>query len=437
MFRKIKPGRLLVLGYGAVILAGAFLLMLPWASTSPGSASFLQAWFTATSAFTVTGLTVVDTSTYWTVFGQTVILFLMQMGGLGLMVLTTVLLITLGFRVRLSQRVLAAQDRNHFTFTDILRLVKSVVLLTLALEGAGAVLMGLALPDVWDNGTLRGLFFLVFHSVSAFNGAGFDLTGHSLEPYRFNLPFNLVVIALILMGSLGYVVLQELFLIRRWRRLTLHSKLVLWVTGAITLFGGAFYFLTEYSASLAAHGFAGKLVESFFQVTIRTAGFVTVPVSAWSEPFIFLTIMMMFVGASPGSVGGGIKTTTAGTIVLAVWAIAQGKKDVTVSEREIDPQLVEKAFSVAVIALLLVSASTLIIMVVEQLPFMPVLFEVVSAMATVGLSMGVTQKMSAFGQVLLTVIMFVGRIGVLSLVFFLAKKGYKNIRYMKEDILIG
>jgi trk system potassium uptake protein TrkH len=437
MKRNLRPRQLLVISYGTINLVGTLLLALPWASTQPGSSALLQAWFTATSALTVTGLTVVTTSTHWTLFGQSVILVLMQIGGLGLMVLTTVFLSALGLRIHLGQRVLVAQDRNHFDISGILSLVRSIVLLTLVLEGIGIVLMALLLPEIWNEGWGRGIFFVAFHAVSAFNGAGFDLTGQSLEPYRLYLGLNLVFIVLILLGSLGYVVLQEMLVLRRWQRPSLHSRLVLWVTGGITLFGSAFYFLTEYHHTLAALSLEHKIVTSLFQAVTRTAGFTTVPLSAWNEPFIFLMILMMFIGAGPGSVGGGIKTTTFGTILLAVWAIARGSKEVVIFEREISSESVSKAFTVTVIALLLVSSSTLTLMITEKLPFMPVLFEVVSAMATVGLSMGVTQHLSAFGQVLVGLLMFVGRIGVLSLVLLLAEKEYRRLRYMKEEILIG
>lgn len=437
MRKKLKPGRVLVAGYGSVVLAGTLLLMLPWASTGPGSVSFLEAWFTATSALTVTGLVVVNTSAHWTVFGQGVILALMQIGGLGLMVLATVFLSLLGLKIQLGHRVLVAEDRNYFNLAGILRLVRNIVLLSLALEGIGAAFMALLIPNLWDRGLGHGIFFVVFHAVSAFNGAGFDLTGESLAPYRFHPGVNLVFMVMIFLGSLGYVVLYELLPARRQRRLSLHSRLVLWVTAAITLAGSSFYFLSEYSRSLATLSLGHKIVESLFQAVTRTAGFTTVPVPIWNEPFIFLMLLMMFIGASPGSVGGGIKTTTFGTIVLAVIAIARGHKEVVVFEREIASESVARAFTVTVFAFILISLCTLILMVVEGLPFLPVLFEVVSAFATVGLSMGITHELSAFGQVLIGLLMFVGRVGVLSLVLLLADKEYRRLRYMKEDILIG
>ncbi|GAB6181377.1 TrkH family potassium uptake protein [Desulfotomaculum defluvii] len=353
------------------------------------------------------------------------------------MVLTTLFLFLLGMRIQLGQRVLIAQDRNHFNVTGVLRLVRSVALLTLIIEGIGALLMAYLIPNVWQNGFWPGLFFIAFHAVSAFNGAGFDLTGQSLEPFR-NFPgMYLVFMLLIFLGSLGYVVLQELFLQRRWQRISLHSRLVLWVTGLITLFGSTYYFILEFNRNLSGLSLGQKIVESLFQTVTRTAGFTSVPIFTWSEPFVFLMILLMFVGASPGSVGGGIKTTTIGTILLAVWSIVRGRKEVVLWEREIAAESVTKAFTVTVIALIIISLSTLTIMTIEDLPFMSVLFEVVSAMATVGLSLGITSKLSHFGQVLITILMFVGRIGVLSLVIFLTKQENRRVRYMKEDILIG
>lgn len=435
MNRRIKPGQLLIISYALVDLVGTLLLFLPFASNEP--TTLLEAWFTATSALTVTGLTVVTTATHWNLFGQTVILILMQTGGLGLMVLATIILTMLGQKIQLGHRFLVVEDRNYFELSGVVRLVRSIIILTLILEGIGAVLMALLLPEAWERGPLWGIFFIAFHAVSAFNGAGFDITGHSLEPFSHQTGFVLVVIVLILLGSLGYVVLQELFLARRWRRLSLHSRLVLSVTAAITIIGSLFFFLIEYKSGLVGLSAADKGVLSLFQAVTRTAGFTTLPISGWTEPFLFLMIMMMFIGASPGSVGGGIKTTTVGTVLLAIGAIVRGKKEVVLFEREIDPRSVTKAFTVVVMAGILVAASTLTLMLIEGLPMLPVLFEVVSAMATVGLSMGITSEMSGFGQILIGLLMFVGRIGILSVIIVLAGKEKRRLHYMKEDILIG
>lgn len=437
MLNKIKPGQFLLISYALVDLVGTILLMLPIASTESGSASLIEAWFTATSALTVTGLTIVTTANHWTPFGHVVMMVLMQIGGMGLMAVATITLTMLGLRIHLGQRMLIAQDRNYFDMSGVVRLVLNIFLLTLIIEGTGAALLGFLFPNVWEKGPIEGLLFITFHAISAFNGAGFDLTGQSLELYRYNIGINLVIMTLITLGSLGYVVLQELFLVRKWHKLSLHSRMVLLVTGTIILVGSIFYYVSEFHRTLAGASWADKIIISAFQAATRTAGFTNVPVTAWNEPFIFLMIIMMFIGASPGSVGGGVKTTTIGTVVLAVWSIVRGKKAVVLFEREIAQESVTKAFTVVVMAGMLVVVSTLLIMTVEDLPFMPVLFEVVSAVATVGLSMGITPQLSPFGLIVIGILMFVGRIGILTVVVVLAGKEKRRFQYMKEDILIG
>jgi trk system potassium uptake protein TrkH len=411
--------------------------MLPIASTKPGSTNLMEAWFTTTSALTVTGLTVVPTVSHWTTFGHVVIIVLMQVGGLGVMALATITMTMLGLRIHLGQRMLITEDRNTYDMTGVIRLVRNIFFLTLLLQGIGAFLLSFLFPNVWDNGVIKGLLFVAFHAVSAFNGAGFDLTGQSMEPFRQYIGINIVLITLMILGSLGFVVLQELFLVRNWHRLSLHTRLVLLVSGAVILVGSTFFLASEYNHTLACVPLEDKIMISLFQAVTRTVGFASVPVTAWSEPFIFLMIIMMFIGASPGSVGGGIKTTTFGTVVLAVWAIVRGKKAVVLFEREIAPKTVIKAFTVVVMGGILVIISTLLLMTVEGLPLMPVLFEVVSALSTVGLSMGITTQLSSFGLVLIGLLMFIGRIGILTTVMILAGREKRKYHYMKENILIG
>ncbi len=437
MRRKIKLGQPLLIGYALVDLVGTLLLMLPIASTVSGSTDLMQAWFTATSALTVTGLTVVPTLSHWTTFGHVVIILLMQVGGLGVMVLVTIIMTMLGLRIHLGQRMLITEDRNTYSLSGVIRLVQHIILLALVIQGIGAILLGFLIPNVWENGIIKGVLFLAFHAVSAFNGAGFDLTGQSLEPFRHYLGINLVIVVLIFLGSLGFVVLQELFMVRNWHRISLHSRMVLLVTGVIILVGSVFFLISEYNHLLEGTSLEDKIMTSVFQTVTRTAGFVTIPVTSWNEPFIFLMIIMMFIGASPGSVGGGIKTTTLGTVVLAVWSLVRGKKVVVFFEREIAPNNVIKAFAVVVMAGMLVMVSTLLLMTVEDLPLMPVMFEVVSALSTVGLSMGITSQLSHFGLILLGLLMLIGRIGIFTTVMLLAGREKRQSHYMKENILIG
>lgn len=432
---RYNVARMMFLSYGLVDVIGTILLLLPISSTE--STNFMQAWFTATSALSVTGLTVVNTSTHWSFFGHLVILILMQIGGLGLMVLATVLMSLLGFRIHLGQRVLLVQDRNYFSISGVLKLVKNAIIITLIIEIMGACLIFLCLPESRSNGVFEGAFFALFHSISAFNGAGFDLTGQSLELYTSRIGFNLVIMALITLGSLGYVVLQELVAWPQDKKLSLHSRLVLIVTGSIIIVGGLFYWCTEYARTLSLFNPLEQCVVSLFQAVTRTAGFSTIPVLSWNEPFMLLMVMMMFIGASPGSVGGGLKTTTFGIVILKIASILRGQERVVVFEREIAAGTVTKAFVITVIMLGIVTISTLILMLTEGLPFLAVLFEVTSAISSVGLSSGVTSQLSLFGQILIGLLMFVGRIGVLSLILSLMGSKSKALQYMKEDVLIG
>jgi len=438
MSPKLRYGQLLVIGYGGLSLLGAVLLMLPWASVRPHSTTWLDAWFTAISALTVTGLTVVNTGGHWTTFGQAVILLLIQIGGLGLMVLSSIALVLLGLRMNLGHRVLATQEQEQFQLTGLAGLIRNITLLVLAIESIGTVLLYFLFPASLLPNPGGGVFFALFHAVSAFNGAGFDISGSSLLPFRESVGVNLVVMVMILLGSLGYMVLLELLgLTRRWRRLSLHSRLVLIVTAAITVLGSCFYFLTEQAGSLLGLSWSQQIVESLFQSATRTCGFVSVPVSSWSESFQFLMIIIMFIGASPGSVGGGIKTTTFAVIILSVWSLAAGKKEVVVMEREIDAESVRKAFTVTFFALIMICVGTLSLMMTDDIAMMPALFETVSALATAGLSTGITEHLSPFSKILLGLLMFVGRIGILSLVVLLAQTKPTRVHYMKEPIIIG
>lgn len=432
---RYKVARMMFLSYGLVDIIGTLLLCLPIASNN--STNFMQAWFTATSALSVTGLTVVDTNVHWTLFGHIIILCLMQIGGLGLMVLTTVLWSFFGFKIHLGHRALLMQDRNYFSFSGALKTVKIAIILSFAIEFIGAVFIFLFLGDFRLNLLGENIFKAIFHGVSAFTGAGFDLTGQSFEMYYNNIGFNLVVVTLITLGSLGYLVLQELFLWRGKKRLSLHTKLVLVTTFSITVVGTIIFFALEFNHSLANLSLIDKGISSLFQAVTRTAGFNTIAVASWTEASLLIMILMMFIGASPGSVGGGLKTTTFAIILLTISSVLRGQKNVIAFEREISFECVHKSFLIAVIMLILVTLGSFILMITDGLSFLSSLFEVVSAMSSVGLSVGVARELSSFGQALLIVLMFVGRIGIFSLLVSLIGAKSNELRYMKEEVLIG
>ncbi len=430
---KYKIARLIFLIYAAADLAGSLLLFLPMASH--GSTSFLTAWFTATSALSVTGLTVVDTGTHWSSFGQTVIMVLMEVGGLGIMFITTLFWSFLGLKINLGNQVLLMQEQNYFSFSGVVKLVKNAVILTISIEAIGILLIFLTLPSIRAESLSAGLYWSLFHGISAFTGAGFSLCANSLEDFAACPWFNLVMVLLITLGSLGFLVLSELAHLQK--PLTLHTRLVLVVTLSLTLLGSLTFWLLENQHSLAEQGWASQIVDSLFQTVTRTAGFTNIPIEEWHIAFVFLMILLMFIGASPGSVGGGLKTTTFAVIILTIFSLLRGRKYVVVFQRELDQSLIFRAFLIAMILSFLIGTSTFLLLLIENQELLPALFEVTSALSTVGLSLGITAGLSPFGQILLGILMFIGKIGLLSLILFTMGSKDPGWRYMKEDVLIG
>ncbi|MGQ9825272.1 MAG: TrkH family potassium uptake protein [Desulfotomaculales bacterium] len=433
-----SPAKTLVAGFAFVILSGALFLCLPFASATGRPADFLTALFTATSAVCVTGLAVVDTGTYWSFWGQLIIMLLIQTGGLGFMTMATLFFLILGKKIGLKERILIRESLNQEDVAGVVRLVRGVLLFTFLTEGFFALV--LSVRWYYDFGWPRCLWQGVFHAVSAFNNAGFDLFGdfRSLTAYVDDPVVVLSVSALIVLGGLGFSVVLNLF---RWRRerLSLHSRLVLWVTSL--LLGGAFFcfLFLEWTNALKDLSLSGKILASLFQsVTPRTAGFNTVDIASLRPATQFFLIILMFIGASPGSTGGGIKTTTFGLLVLAAWSLARGAEETCVMRRRIPAGQVYKAIAVALLALFLVTVSVLVLNITERADFLSILFETVSAFGTVGLSMGLTPHLSASGRILIIMTMFCGRLGPLTLAFALARRKKKfPVRYPEERILIG
>ncbi|MCQ2559649.1 MAG: Trk family potassium uptake protein, partial [Clostridia bacterium] len=390
---------------------------------------------TATSALSVTGLTVVDTGTHWNSFGQVIIMLLMEIGGLGIMFLTTMLWSLLGLKINMGNQVLLMQEQNYFSFSGVVKLVKNAVILTASIEFIGIVLIFLTLPPIRSEGIGSGLFWSLFHGISAFTGAGFSLCSNSLESFAAYPCFNLVIVLLISLGSLGFLVLSELA--QHKKPLTLHTKLVLVVTLSLTLVGTLSFWLLENQNSLAGQSLPNQLINSLFQGVTRTAGFTNIPIGEWSVAFVFLMILLMFIGASPGSVGGGLKTTTFAIILLTILSLLRGHKYVVIFQRELDQSLIFRAFLIAIIMLIIICSSTFLLLLVEKQDFLASLFEVTSALSTVGLSLGITSQLSFFGKILLGILMFIGKIGLLSLLLFTMGSKTRGWRYMKEDVLIG
>jgi len=435
----LTPPKVLALGFATVILCGALLLALPLASASGIPTHPLTALFTATSAVCVTGLVVVDTGTHYSPFGQSVILSLIQIGGLGFMSLATLFFLLMGRRIGLSSRILIREAFNQIDAAGVVRLVRNVFVFTALTEGGFALL--LAWRWAGEFGPGRALWLGLFHAVSAFNNAGFDLFGgfRSLTGYVGDPVVVLAISTLIILGGLGFSVVVNIWE-SRTRPLTTHARLALRMTGLLIAGGTLLIFLLEEANLLAPLTWSGKFLAAYFQaVTPRTAGFNTLDIAGLRSATQFVLIVLMFVGASPGSTGGGIKTTTFGLLAMAVWSQARGREDTVLLGRRIPVEQVNRALAVAFVSGALVGLVTLLLCLTEGKEFLALLFETVSAFGTVGLSMGLTPTLSPLGQLLIILTMYAGRVGPLTLVFALAqsRKAQHGVKHVEDKVLLG
>ncbi|MFZ9737458.1 MAG: TrkH family potassium uptake protein [Prochlorotrichaceae cyanobacterium] len=440
--------RTICLGFLAVIATGSLLLLLPISKTAGGWDHPITALFTATSAVCVTGLSVVDVGTYYSGVGQAIIAILVQVGGLGYMTATTFLLVLLGREFRLKDKLALHQTLETPGISGIRQMVISIISVTLICEILGIFLL---LPVFSQEfGLDRGLWFAIFHSISAFNNAGFGLLPDSFMRYVSNPVLNLTVSALIIVGGLGYQVIMELYL---WfqnefkghpRRIlfSMHFKVVTSTTIALLAVGTIAFLATEFNNpdTLGPLSFPGKLLASWFQsVTVRTAGFNSLNLGAMTTTSLFMTIAFMFVGASPGGTGGGVKTTTLRVLMACTRATLQGKTEVLCYQRKIPTDVILKSISMVLGSVVIVVSSTILISLVQpQVEFLPLFYETVSAFATVGLSIGVTAQASIGTQLILIVVMYVGRVGVLMLMSaLLGGTAPSIVHYPEEELLVG
>ena len=442
--RQLSPSQVLVSGLAVLIGAGTLLLWLP-ASAATRQLALVDAFFTSVSAVCVTGLIVVDTPNDLSVFGQLVVLFLIQAGGLGYMSITTVVAAAVGRRLSVQERVTLQEALNVQTMEGLIQFVLTVLKLTLAFELIGA----LVLTARWtgEMGIGRAAYVGLFHAVSAFNNAGFALFSDSLIRYRGDWIVNLVVCALVISGGLGFVVLTELGRRRRGGRLTVHTRLVLTMSAFLIVAGTLAIFVLERTnpRTLGPLGPAEAVLASLFQaVTPRTAGFNTLDIGALMPPTLFLLMILMFIGAAPGGTAGGVKVTTFGITVAALWATVRGMEEPTIFRRRLAPSLVARAFFISLIAFLALNAVAGLLLVSEGRGLLPTLFETASAFGTVGLSTGegtplsLAGHFSVTGKLLVAAMMFMGRIGPLTLAVAVAHGGGRPpIRYPEGRILVG
>jgi len=437
---KLSPYQILSASFAALILLGACLLSLPIASASGQSTNFMNALFTATSAVCITGLSVVDTGTYWSLFGQLVIIVLVQAGALGIMTMTTLIALLIGKKINLRQRLLMQESLNQLTLSGIVRITIYILKMTLLIEFIGGTI--LALRWYGEYGPLS-IYLGYWHAISSFCNAGFDLLGNSksLTGYVSDLTINLTVAMLVLLGGMGFSVIADIWTTRKFSRLSLHTKLVVVTSLVLLLAGTVVIFLLEYNnpATLGPLSWQDKLLSSFFQsVTSRSAGYNTISISSLETATLFFMSILMFIGAAPGSTGGGIKTSTFAVLMLVVWAIIRGKQDIEVFHRSIGRQIVYRAFAVAFIASLLVIFITMMLVIQEKQPFINLLFEVVSAFGTVGLSTGITPALSDTSKFWLIITMFAGRVGPVTLALALALREKKqSVHFPEGKVIIG
>ncbi|OZQ75287.1 Trk family potassium uptake protein [Paenibacillus odorifer] len=415
--------------------------MLPISSTSGNSVEFIDALFTSTSATCVTGLVVLDTGTSFTIFGKTVIMILIQIGGLGFMTMATLFSLVLKRKISLRDRLILQEAMNQGSMEGIVRLIRRVLIYSLVIEGCAALL--LSIRWAFDMPLGKAIYFGIFHAVSMFNNAGFDIFGdfRSLTDYVYDPLVNIIVMFLIVSGGIGFIVMSDLVEFRVTRRLSLHSKVVLSTSTGLILIGALVIFIFEFTntRTLGSLNFGGKILSAFFQsVSPRTAGANTVDIAGLRQATQFFIVILMFIGASPGSTGGGIKTTTFTMMIGAVIAMLRGREDVVLFRYRLAQERIYKALTITLLALLLIASVSMILSTTEDSNFLAILFETTSAFATVGLTMGLTPELSAIGKILLCLTMFAGRLGPLTLAYALGpKQGKPLYKYPEGKIIIG
>ncbi len=433
---KLTPERLLVGTFAGVILAGSILLSLPASNRKP--ISYVDSLFTSTSAVCVTGLIVKNTGVDFTLFGQGIILLLLQLGGLGIMTFSSMILLLAGRKVSFISRATLQQSFSPIGFGNFSSFLKNILIYTFSFEFLGAIILYTRFSTRFSP--IYSIFASIFHSVSAFCNAGFSTFSDSLIGWRGDIVVNLTMVFLIILGGLGFFAFWDVKekILRRKKRLSLHSKIVLWTTALLIGVGFILIFFIEKGRSFSSFTSLEKILASLFQsVTPRTAGFNTINISLLSLPTLILIIGFMFIGASPGSTGGGVKTTTAFLGFLSLRKILTKKEQVQIFSRGIKEEIIERALVLLLFFFTFHFLATLALSITEKFSFIQLAFEEMSAMGTVGLSLGITPKLSSFGKIIIIISMFVGRVGPLTILSVLVRRSKGKFSFPYEDVMIG
>lgn len=440
---KLNAFQTLAIGFALIILVGSLLLSLPIASKSGEAIPYLNALFTATSATCVTGLVLYDTFSQFSLFGQIVIIVLIQIGGLGFMTIAVMVAIILGRKIGLKDRMNIKEAMNTMQIGGLVRLIKRVLVITFILELIGAGLLSIRFIPLF--GTKTGIWLSIFHSISAFCNAGFDLMGitqpnASLAMFVGDPLVNFVIIGLVILGGIGFIVWNDVYEHKyHIKKFQLHSKIVLVGTMSLIFIGTILFAFMEWNHAFSEWNVPTKLLASLFcAVTPRTAGFSTINVALLSEGGSALTMLLMLIGAGSGSTAGGLKVTTFFVIFLSAIAYIRGKDDLKIFGRRIDPIIIKRAFNATIVYLFIVASGFFMLLIISNLPFHDVLFESLSAIGTVGLSRGITTQLASGGKWIIIFLMYAGRVGSMSIAMaFIEKKQIIGLRKPMEKIIIG
>ena len=441
IFKKLSHSQILAGGFFIIILIGAVILNMGFSSAKGESIGFLDALFTSTSSVCVTGLIVADTGTYWSNFGKLVIMVLIQIGGLGFMTIGTLGVLISGEKLSYSNKLLIQDSLSHEKTSGIIKFCKRIVLVSLFIEFVGAICLSFAF--VPEFGLVKGLWYGIFHSVTAFCNAGFDIMGNfsSLTAYFNNPIVNISIMLLIILGGLGFSTIFDINRKRAFKKFRLNTKIILITTAILIVIPTFLFFIFEMNnpKTLGNMNLGEKILASLFQVVSpRTAGYNTIELSQMYDSTKFLTIILMFIGGAPASTAGGLKITTFAIIIISVYCLFKQRSEIEVFGRTIPFKNLNKALVSLVIGFTLIITGTMIILSNSDFDFLTVLYEVTSAYATVGLTLGITTKLNAVCKITLIILMFMGRVGSLTVLYsFIKTDSKKKYKYPKEEINIG
>ena len=434
-----NPPLYLTLGFAILIIIGGFVLSLPIFTKSGKSTNLIDSMFVAASASCVTGLTTVNTAEHWNSYGHLLILFLIQIGGLGVMTLATLFPLLLRKKIGLKSRQILKEQLNIDSLQGIMKLFKYVLVFTFLVEFLGAFLLSLRFVPIFGMG--KGWWYSIFHSISAFCNAGFDILGDSIYPYRNDTLINVTLISLVVIGGLGFMVTAELFRKRSFKKLSTHAKLVLIISAFLIVIGSLAFYLIERQAGgvLYQEGIKNSILQSTFQsVSARTAGFYSVKLNQMHDTSVIFLSVLMVIGGSPGSTAGGLKTTTFGVLVLSTISIFKQEDEVKIFNKHIDSKTIRKALAIIMVYFGLIFLVIFILSLSENFKVLDIFYEVASAFGTVGASRGITGDFSKIGKILITLSMYLGRIGPMTMAYSIGLKSKtKYIRYPEANISIG